>query len=924
MKHFVVIALMLLTAQSVLATAMPLSSRLTALLPDGRADARIALELPGGSAASRIASARAIEDAWNTGDHDGALAGLRVLETSMDGATLAVGIQWRTPREARDRDDIRIGGREHVRNVGLDFADLWGLLEERLYSVLVFDLAGGGGGWSVNLSEDHGYAWQETYLWLSTETVGDASGRVGAGYLYVGYTGAGTGANTAIYARRFDLTDGSADAGYGTQLVGDLPVAVTDVAVESDADGGGDHLHCLAIRADHELLMWSTSAPGLVWQPVPLGIADAQDGLSVHWSFGPWFLYVAYRSVDDRVHVMRFAQGSPPIPTVYDLDSTTGPPAIAAVDGGVVVVYEHDYAGRRGIKAQESYNDAAWYPFDLALPTADAEYLRPQIAARFWSAFGIVYQEQGVDGDRVWFLHYGAAIIDIPDLDKDGSRDVPQQLNDGDVAVGMPLAVEAVPPAVTDVLFSFGVIWIGGDTVDQGAYFQRLDFGSPWGAEASYTCAYPGPVSVFARPDGLGEPLNACHASGGAVVDATITLTLLDWLGNPIPFYPPEDVWLETSGGGLSHCAAGTIADGPSDQGGQMRFTHPVAGGGHSEGETTIVLIAGAPVNQPGLPMTFNSPDVDGNLHVDLGDVSVFAHDYFNAYHYRCDFNWDGAINLAELSRMASAIGADCQSAPARAIGDLAVTGEVALSFASDAVLSSRQAAPGDLVQAYLLVTGPATVDGIRGLQGSLRATDNLEIVQWSFGERQVNVAQPPAFMVGWAEPQVAKAAGQPVNVLTVTLRVKDDQPAVIALDRDLASGADVGPVFCAAGDDASLGRLIATNPSLSINREVVTPAASRDAVVAGSLRNEPNPFNPSTDIAFELTRGGQVEVRIFDLAGKFVRGLATQALGAGPGSLHWDGRDQQGGNAPSGLYFGQIFVDGAPVAWPLKMSLVK
>ncbi len=237
---------------------------------------------------------------------------------------------------------------------------------------------------------------------------------------------------------------------------------------------------------------------------------------------------------------------------------------------------------------------------------------------------------------------------------------------------------------------------------------------------------------------------------------------------------------------------------------------------------------------------------------------------------------------------------------------------------------ASRRAAPGELVQAYLLVTGPATVDGIRGLQGGLRTTDNLEIVQWSFGERQVNVAQPPAFMVGWAEPRVAKAAGQPVNALVVTLRVKDDQPAAITLDRDLAGGADGGAVFCIAGDDAPLGRLVATNPSLSINGEVVTPAGGRDAVVVGSLRNEPNPFNPSTDIAFELTRGGRVEARIFDLAGKFVRGLATQALGAGPGSLHWDGRDHQGGNVPSGLYFCQIFVDGAPVAGPLKMSLVK
>ncbi len=83
------------------------------------------------------------------------------------------------------------------------------------------------------------------------------------------------------------------------------------------------------------------------------------------------------------------------------------------------------------------------------------------------------------------------------------------------MAVGTPMAIEDVSPAVTDVLFAFGLIFIGGDTVDHAAIFNRFDFGSPWGLYGSYVSAYPGPVSVFTTPDASGQPLSACNAEGG-------------------------------------------------------------------------------------------------------------------------------------------------------------------------------------------------------------------------------------------------------------------------------------------------------------------------------------------------------------------------------------------------------------------------
>jgi len=68
-----------------------------------------------------------------------------------------------------------------------------------------------------------------------------------------------------------------------------------------------------------------------------------------------------------------------------------------------------------------------------------------------------------------------------------------------------------------------------------------------------------------------------------------------------------------------------------------------------------------------------------------------------------------------------------------------------------------------------------------------------------------------------------------------------------------------------------------------------------------------PNPFNPSTSIAFELPRGMQVSLRIFDVAGRLVRELVREELGAGLHRVTWNGADQAGLRQPSGVYFYQL-----------------
>ncbi len=71
--------------------------------------------------------------------------------------------------------------------------------------------------------------------------------------------------------------------------------------------------------------------------------------------------------------------------------------------------------------------------------------------------------------------------------------------------------------------------------------------------------------------------------------------------------------------------------------------------------------------------------------------------------------------------------------------------------------------------------------------------------------------------------------------------------------------------------------------------------------------QNYPNPFNPSTTIELEIAPGnaqGEMSLIIYDLLGKQVRKLLSGEKISGSYQLVWDGRNEEGTLAPSGIYF--------------------
>ena len=89
----------------------------------------------------------------------------------------------------------------------------------------------------------------------------------------------------------------------------------------------------------------------------------------------------------------------------------------------------------------------------------------------------------------------------------------------------------------------------------------------------------------------------------------------------------------------------------------------------------------------------------------------------------------------------------------------------------------------------------------------------------------------------------------------------------------------------------------------VSFSSGAATDAPSDVARRSNLRQNVPNPFNPSTNIEFELDRRGPVRLEVFDTAGRRVATLVDGILDAGRQRVTWNGTTDSGSPVASGVY---------------------
>jgi hypothetical protein len=90
------------------------------------------------------------------------------------------------------------------------------------------------------------------------------------------------------------------------------------------------------------------------------------------------------------------------------------------------------------------------------------------------------------------------------------------------------------------------------------------------------------------------------------------------------------------------------------------------------------------------------------------------------------------------------------------------------------------------------------------------------------------------------------------------------------------------------------------SSPPTDVGEEVV-------ALLPNSFnlyQNFPNPFNPKTEIRYNLPKGTNIQLTVYNLLGQRIRTLVNEYQNAGHKSIHWDGKDEKGIEVASGIYF--------------------
>lgn len=192
-------------------------------------------------------------------------------------------------------------------------------------------------------------------------------------------------------------------------------------------------------------------------------------------------------------------------------------------------------------------------------------------------------------------------------------------------------------------------------------------------------------------------------------------------------------------------------------------------------------------------------------------------------------------------------------------------------------------------------------------------------------GNGTINQAGNYGFMLTAIDGQVNGGGG--IDKFRIKIWDKDDGDVVVydnklgeADNSEAATELGGGSIVIHSNPESSssLSSKLGTDSAMSLALEDA-PAIPENY---GLSQNSPNPFNPETEIRFELPEASYVILRIFNVRGQVIRTLVEAQYEPGYHSIGWDGKDKNGNAASSGIYLYQL--RAGSFAQIRKMTLLK
>ena len=324
--------------------------------------------------------------------------------------------------------------------------------------------------------------------------------------------------------------------------------------------------------------------------------------------------------------------------------------------------------------------------------------------------------------------------------------------------------------------------------------------------------------------------------------------------------------------------------------------------------ETVDILLNGVPLAPPAqATFTIRTPDFNGDgVAANIIDFPAFTTgDFCGCPPYTGspipvtndprDFNNDGVLSFPDFAFYGSHYE---HSSPYSAVP---APSEVAQSNAGIALRFTEEYPTATTHRLYVDVD----VENFAGIANSQFAmapsNQRLAFVEWRQVESSLGLVLF-APIVRDGEPQMffGTAVSESFNGSTshlgqLVFDVAGAEPFEVAEEDFLLAYGEV-----LLGEPGGVGTVAQMS---GVMRRTLDPAVAR--IFHNRLeQNFPNPFNPSTTLAFSLKDGGSVTLTIYDVGGRRVRELVNERRDRGAYKVTWDGQNDTGQIVASGVYF--------------------
>lgn len=330
--------------------------------------------------------------------------------------------------------------------------------------------------------------------------------------------------------------------------------------------------------------------------------------------------------------------------------------------------------------------------------------------------------------------------------------------------------------------------------------------------------------------------------------------------------------------------------------------------------ETVDVLLNGFPLASQAT-VTIRSPDIDGSGVVNLVDFAAFGLPHFprSGVPGDCgDFNNDSNVNVADFAVFALHNNHVSPFAAANSSTLLVQSSAtVVLHFTEEYPTATTHRLYVDVgVEEFTSIT--ASLFAL--VAGNQRVT--FDAWEPAEGASAVTLFTPidrsgqEELYFGLLE---TGTIGQTANLGRLSFDVLGTDPLAISAEDFQLTAGEV--LIQSGGEAASVAQM-----SGVLNR-TLAPIVKR--VYHNRLeQNFPNPFNPTTTLAFSIKNAGSVNLTIYDVAGRRVRELVNEHRDRGAYKVVWDGRNDHGVRVSSGVYFYK-FISGS-FTHSKKMTMLK